>query len=188
MSKQRSTKKILALAAVALVVLFPVRSFILSSSGLQNQVEQVQSETADIDANIQLASSFENSQAQQDQLAALQIALPGQISIPSILSGVESIAGASGVQWTAGSPSQVVRTPSATSAAEAAEQEASLLTTWTLSMTIVGEIPNIAAFLEQVRTLQRLIAVDSIAITINSDGQLPKATLSTRVFTYSEVS
>lgn len=157
----------LALSIVAAVIAVTSFGGLPSASDLVSGADSKKQQAAALNSKSAQALEASNNPAEfANELASARAAVPPVPELAQLISQVQTQAQAAGVTWTSGSPRRSMSgdTPS-----------------WGMEMVVTGSVQQVVDLINRLRSLPRLIVVESVALQQSGD-ELPQATLSISFF------
>lgn len=187
LQKNISRKTVVLLVVVLLLGLYvgPGQAS-LSAMGKNTDVaKNIKAETAALKARIESAKLVRaNQDTYSERLEVARRAIPEDASLQTAISDLQSAAATAGVTWTSGAPSESAITGQ-TDATEGKSTTSAGLTSYTMSLRVVGSRDGITNFLGNISQTPRKITVQNASIEESSTGA-SSATVVVKLYTSSK--
>lgn len=166
----------LAVAALVVLGLLAFTFFVVRPKGdearaMRQEIETAETELTALRADVAaLAAAADNGAATQD-LAAIRRTIPSQPDLPVLLRGFREIAASSGVTMSSVSPGVPIASPTGSASVIA------------LTITVSGSYFDLARFIHELETQERLTKVTAFSISGSETGSDLVMQLSAEVYT-----
>lgn len=149
---------LIAIFVIALLGALPTWVPIPSRSAMQSETEQARGELAQLQAK---TAEAQDAVAKSDDVATLgallSAAVPAGPDLPGVIDQVGQAAVSSNLAWVAGAPQKSAATDGGP-------------VSWTMGVSVIGAPTAIPVFLERLRSISRVVVVDSVGFQTESAG------------------
>lgn len=165
--------KVLASLLLLAVVFLPGRWSLQSLATANTQADDVRAQAAVINDSAAEAEAVRSDRAAFDARALPYVtAVPDDPDFAGLIDSVSAAADAAGVELRSGSPSSSSSSVSSGGSPDEDDEDApsGSVREWELDMEVTGPAQGVAVFLDSVRNSPRLVVIDSLDLSTDSDG------------------